>query len=74
MSKTSFAADIRPLFRDKDIKAMKGRFDLSAYDDVSRHADKIHQRLSAGTMPCDGAWPTAQLDLFQKWIDDGKPA
>jgi hypothetical protein len=73
MSKTSFAADIRPLFRDKDIKAMKGRFDLSDYGDVSEHADKIHQRLSAGTMPCDGAWPAAQLDLFQKWIDDGKP-
>jgi hypothetical protein len=74
MTKTSFAADIRPLFRDKDIKAMKGRFDLSDYDDVSENADKICQRLSVGTMPCDGAWPAAQVDLFQKWIDDGKLA
>jgi hypothetical protein len=74
VSKTSFAADIRPLFRDKDVKAMKGRFDLSDHDDVSEHADKIHQRLSAGTMPCDGAWPAAQVELFQKWIDDGKLA
>jgi hypothetical protein len=38
---TSFANDIRPLFRAKDINAMKKAFDLSDYDDVRSHADVI---------------------------------
>jgi hypothetical protein len=33
--------DIRSLFRDLDINAMKRRFDLSKYQDVHDNADKI---------------------------------
>lgn len=71
---TSFALDIRPLFRDQDISAMKtfGHFDLSAYEDVSLRADSIHERLADGSMPCDQAWPEGQVQLFQKWISEGK--
>lgn len=47
-------------------------FDLSSYDDVSRHADAILGRLRAGTMPCDGAWSDAKVDAFQRWVDTGK--
>lgn len=70
----SFATDIRPLFRQKDIVAMQsaGGFDLSSYDDVSQWADGIFARLQAGDMPCDGSWPSAQVQLFADWIGGGK--
>jgi hypothetical protein len=53
---------------------MKKHFDLSKYDDVHVNADGILSRLRAGNMPCDGAWATADVDLFDKWIADGKLA
>src|SRR5262249_51951329 len=60
---------IKALFRERDRQAMQSRFDLWSYDDVSRHADVILTRLQEGTMPCDGAWPPAQIDLFQRWVE-----
>ena len=70
----SYAANVRPLFRDRDIQSMRKarNLDLSSYDDVSRRADDILSRLTAGDMPCDGAWPQSQIDLFAKWIAQGK--
>lgn len=71
--RTSFVADIRPLFRTKDLDSMRHRgLDLSSYDEVNGRADAILGRLQAGTMPCDGAWPADQVSLFAKWIADGK--
>jgi len=32
-------------------------FDLWSRDDTRAPATAIHERLQAGTMPCDGAWP-----------------
>jgi hypothetical protein len=52
---------------------MSVAFDLWSYDDVSEHADAILGRLRAGTMPCDGAWPELKIDVFQRWVDSGKP-
>jgi hypothetical protein len=46
--------------------------DLWSYDDVSQRADAIWGRLRAGTMPCDGAWSDAKVDVFQRWVDTGK--
>ena len=57
----SFEAQVKPLFRALDQKSMSSVFDLWSYEDVSRHADAILDRLQAGTMPCDGAWPRARL-------------
>jgi hypothetical protein len=73
-TKTSYATDIRRLFREKDINAMKRAFDLSKYEDVSENAENILKYLADGRMPCDGAWPAAEVDLFRKWIADGKLA
>jgi hypothetical protein len=70
----SFARDIRPLFRDKDRDSMRRAFDLFDYADVALHADAIVGALRSGTMPCDGAWPAAQVETVQQWIDAGKPA
>jgi len=70
----SFARDIRPLFREKDRDSMRSAFDLFDYADVAEHADAIAGALRAGKMPCDGAWPAAQVETLQRWIDTGKPA
>ena len=68
----SFAADIRPLFREKDVRSMTRHFDLTSFEDVSTVADRILGRLRAGSMPCDGEWPSEQVDLFERWIETGK--
>ena len=70
----SFAQDIKPLFREGDRESMKWAFDLSSYDDVAANSDAILGKLRDGTMPCDGAWPEEQVDLFQRWVDTGMPA
>ena len=67
-----FAAEIKPLFRPKDIQSMRRHFDLGSYEDVSAHADRILARLMAGTMPCDGAWPPQWLEVFERWVRGGK--
>jgi hypothetical protein len=68
-----FEASIKPLFRERDRGSMQSAFDLWSYDDVSAHSDAILARLDDGTMPCDAAWPRAQVDLFQRWVQSGKP-
>jgi len=69
-----FEENIKPLFRDRDRDSMRFAFDLWSLDDVSTHADAILDRLEAGTMPCDGAWPADRVAVFRRWIDAGKPA
>ena len=68
----SFETHVRPLFRERDRQSMQFAFDLWSHDDVSQNAGAILARLQAGTMPCDGAWPRAQVDLFQRWAESGK--
>jgi hypothetical protein len=68
----SFAADIKPLFREKDRQSMRLHFDLGSYEDVRDAADRILDRLRRGSMPCDGAWPAEQVDLVERWIQTGK--
>ena len=68
----SYDADIKPLFTDRDHRSMTFKFDLWSYDDVSKNSDVILERLRTGTMPCYGAWPAAQVDLFARWVESGK--
>lgn len=74
MAALSFTSDIRPLFRGKDRESMLSAFDLFERSDVAEHADAIVGALRSKKMPCDGAWPATQVELFQRWIDAGKPA
>jgi hypothetical protein len=72
----SFATDIKPLFRPRDInvmEALKG-WRLDVYEDVKANAEKIRGQLESGLMPCDGAWPPADVELFVKWVEGGMPA
>jgi hypothetical protein len=70
----SFETDVKPMFRELDRRSMQSAFDLWSYADVSQHADAILAQLRSGGMPCDGAWPQAQVDLFQRWSETGKRA
>jgi CDGSH-type Zn-finger protein/truncated hemoglobin YjbI len=67
----SFDAHVKPLFRRKDRQSMRFAFDLWSYDDVVQHGPAILDRLKAGTMPCDGPWPTDLVDVFERWIATG---
>ena len=67
----SFAADVKPLFRESDRTAMRRAFDLWSYDDVVTHGQAIAARLKDGSMPCDGPWPADRVAVFERWLDDG---
>jgi len=71
----SYAADIRPLFRDEDIGCMADYFNLGNYQDVVNNADDIIAHLTGAVnppMPPDGPWPAEKIALFQRWMADGK--
>jgi hypothetical protein len=70
---TSFASDIRPLFRDRDVQSMRSHFDLSAYEDVKDNADDILATVADGSMPCDQSWSDDQVSLLRAWIAEGFP-
>ena len=67
----SFAAHIKPLFREHDRKSMASAFDLWSQADVQAHAAGILERLQNGTMPCDGAWPPEKIEVFKRWTETG---
>ena len=67
----TFTQHIKPLFRARDRQSMQWAFDLWSYEDVARHAQGIFHRLQSGSMPCDGAWPRAQVEIFQRWMTSG---
>jgi hypothetical protein len=69
----SFERDIKPLFRASDRESMRAAFDLWSYEDVKDHADDIARVLGDGVMPCDGAWPEAQVGIFNAWAGAGSP-
>ncbi len=73
-SAPSFARDIQPLFREDDRESMEFAFDLWNYQDVRAHAEDILERLTEGTMPCDGEWPEEQIAQFRRWVEAGMPA
>ena len=71
---TSYAADIKPLFRERDRGAMLSHFDLWSYEGVAQNRDAILAQLADGNMPCDGAWPADQVELFRRWVAEGASA
>jgi hypothetical protein len=78
-SRTSFARDILPLFRTKDIEHMANLgLELSAYESVRESAQTIARRVSAtGGRPMppapDQRWTAGQIELFERWIAEGFP-
>jgi hypothetical protein len=78
---TSFQADIRPLFTERDIQGMIKGFNLASYDEVKAHAPAIYDRIrgiGGAVMPPppprgEGPWSQARIELFAKWMADGCP-
>ena len=75
---TSFARDILPLFRPKDVEHMAGlNLDLSQYDAVRAKARAIAQRVAASGRPMppppDQRWTKIQIELFERWVAEGFP-
>lgn len=84
---TSFAIDIRPLFRPNDINCMKPHgVHLDSYEYMSdpagnsAHADHGNARdvldrvdgMVLPRMPMGGpAWNNDQVAIFRRWIDEG---
>jgi truncated hemoglobin YjbI len=66
-----FEQHVKPLFRERDRKSMRFAFDLWSYDDVRAHAQAILDRVRAGTMPCDGQWPSEWVDVLERWTASG---
>lgn len=80
MPQVSFAADVKPLFRDVDVSHMK-RFgvELDSYSYMSNpeNAEAVLATLSPHdgeppSMPPGGPyWTASQLELFEQWQKDG---
>ena len=70
----SFATHVKPMFRATDRQSMLFAFDLWSYDDMRAHAADVLDRVANGTMPCDGAWPDEQVQVFRRWTESGTPA
>jgi hypothetical protein len=71
----SFSSDIRPLFRDApDVAHMTPRgvrLDDPTWMRNSANAQRVYDKLAAGTMPPDGPWSPDKVALFKQWMDDG---
>jgi CDGSH-type Zn-finger protein/truncated hemoglobin YjbI len=67
----SFAAHIKPLFRQRDRQSMSFAFDLWSRDDVRARAQDVLARLQDGSMPCDSAWPPGKIETFRRWTSTG---
>lgn len=67
----TFGTDIKPLFRERDRRAMTFLFDLWDYEAVKGNAAAILGATEAGDMPCDGPWPVERVDLLRRWIQGG---
>ena len=78
-SMTSFARDILPLFRAKDIEHMVNLgVDLGRYEAVRGSAQSIVGRVSGtGGRPMppapDQRWTKVQIELFERWIAEDFP-
>ena len=69
----SFELHVVDLFTDRDQEAMLLQFDLWDVEDVREHATAILDTLRSGRMPCYGAWPAADVEIFRRWVDAGMP-
>ncbi|MBV8726087.1 MAG: hypothetical protein JO078_06625 [Candidatus Eremiobacteraeota bacterium] len=75
--RVSFAADIRPLFRQIDIDHMRPRnvhLDDFAFMSKRENATTVYDFLTGKKepqMPPDEPWSSEQLDLFNRWMENG---
>jgi hypothetical protein len=72
-----FELHILPMFRATDLEHMQAqRLNLSDYDEVRRHADRILDKLTIDMPPPlgsggPGPWPDEWVQLFRRWMESG---
>ena len=47
--------------------------DFNTYEDSSKSASRANARIQAGTMPPSGALSEEDMNLFDQWVESGKP-
>jgi hypothetical protein len=57
--------------RDAAVAEAPTLIDRRSHDDVRTNATAILERVKAGAMPCDGAWPREWVDVFERWTQSG---
>jgi hypothetical protein len=79
----TYAADVAPKFRPKDVACMAralvrlNEADWMCSDAATfgypdhGNARVVFAKLSAGSMPPDGAWPSDWTETYRAWMDDG---
>jgi len=70
----TISRDIEPLSREFDRNSTIKALDLWNGADGAAHQAPILLQFEGGTMPCDGAWPIAQVETLKRWIAEGSPA
>src|ERR1700722_2775046 len=72
---TSYGADIRPLFTDRDIHAMSKAFNLASYDEGKAHTAVIYDRIrgigGAVIREVDSGWLPA-IEALNAVMRDGR--
>jgi hypothetical protein len=67
----TFGKDIRPLFRDGDIRCMATKgvsIDDPTWMCVPANARDVYEQVSIGTMPPDAPWPPDRVSLLKRWM------
>lgn len=69
----SYAAHIRPMFRDFDRTFLKRLDDVDVDDaaSVRGHADSLLDRLQRGEIPYDANWSHKHVERFRHWLAGG---
>jgi hypothetical protein len=73
----SFATEIKPMFREGDVRCMKPAgvlLDDAAWMCAPANAAKVYGAVSTGKMPPDAPWPAEKVSKFKQWMDAGCPA
>ena len=68
---SGFESDIKPLFREHDMREMEFAFNLWDYEDVKANASGILEKVEAGEMPCDEPWDDEKVARFRSWVEGG---
>ena len=69
----SFEADIKPLFRERIVIDAQSVRPVVLHD-VQEHAAAIAAAVKKGPCRVTVRWPAERVDLFERWVEQGKPA
>jgi hypothetical protein len=73
----TYTSDIQPIIANRcspcHTAGASGGVSLNSYATASANANLALTQITQGSMPPSGALPAAQQNLWQAWVDQGKP-